>query len=147
MYICMIRSACKLLGAWRLGVVVMPHTEFPICDGTYSNSIRSYKSTVVRARINLPLAVKPCKVAMVSDPSWKQPVWIIFSQPQNICGSQHPLRIYYRQGLVVTKTGSYCKLVNNCGRSVDAALSMPVDSSSGGYVNDFFFISKRVIFL
>lgn len=66
----MIRQAVrsKLLGAGRLGGVVMPHTEFPVCDGTYSNSTRSFRSTAVRAQINLPLAVKPCKAAMVSDP-------------------------------------------------------------------------------
>lgn len=132
MYICMMRSACKLLGAGRLGVVVMPHTELPVCDGTYSNSTRSFRSTVVHARISLPLAVKPCKAAMVSDPSWKQPVWIVFSQPQRICASQHPLRIHYRQGLVVTKTI----------HGVDAALSIPMDYSSGGYVKDFFLILK-----
>lgn len=59
------------------------------------------------------------QVWVLSDPSWKASIWISFS-------AAGPISLHWGEtgrSFVVTKTGSFRKLVNNSCYSVDAARS------------------------
>lgn len=65
------------------------------------------------------------QVFILTEQSLKAPRWVISCQYEYRRTIQDPLKRRsgsYGKGLAVTRTGGYCKLVNNGGLSLDAAM-------------------------